>query len=635
MHPNETSADCNACNSRLSAFFSACASCTDKTSSFLKSTLRYAAEHRWVKPVVSTFLAGASAALAYLAATAYQEDENFSAVYTVIPSTVAAVFLTQLSMEYAFPNVMKRINHYRALYTIEWSYMTPVFLNGIMFGRLLPGHNGIKQEWVYYFTSSSVLGTYFGEILANLLRRRLQSSAPSNAIAPLQLPPKNASDLLPEYIAGSSVEPAKSQNSRCYKGTVFFTSAAFLSAGYVIRYLYSEQYAIDPLSVISLFLRHVALASLGALITEEVITRLEKYDTHTLQQISLYLLGPTIQLGNQPYHDVWLLLTGAVVKINQYYATTALIEERNNDKEINAQLRVFFEGKEDLISQMQSNVLLKMHQERGQKIAGDIAYNLFLLGVCVYSSTYSAFRLGSAYFISATILAITTTPYIYRWLKNNTYTALPPQQQKVWDTLNYYLSHNLIPLGAVGIYLSRMIIRYRRLVGELGLLYPNNDLSVPDKNPDDPVAILVGLLYGVLASIWIAFFRSTRREFGTKDFTQENLNTLKKSLEEDNESVPKEKTVFLSHEKQAAILSRIGMFPKLPSCREKQVVSTAQELTDSRKIKIESIANAPFEKSRDIHVRTMLSFFYAIQMSNNASSRIAVVDSAREIIWGL
>src|SRR5688572_6708304 len=119
MHPNETSTDGNACNSRLSAFFSACASCTDKTSSFFKSTLRYAAEHRWVKPVVSTFLAGASAALAYLAATAYQEDEDFSAVYTVIPSTVAAAFLLQLSTEYAFPHVIKKINHYRTIYPFE------------------------------------------------------------------------------------------------------------------------------------------------------------------------------------------------------------------------------------------------------------------------------------------------------------------------------------------------------------------------------------------------------------------------------------------------------------------------------------------------------------------------------------
>jgi hypothetical protein len=403
-------------NSGFANFFSAC---LDQTSIFLKKALIYVAafpENPWVKPIANILLSVASAALAYVASKAYQEDKHFSSVYTVVPSMVVAAFSAQAVLMSLFPDPMKKINHYRTIYPVELMYIAPIIMNGIILGRTLPDYNGIKQEWGYYFSTTIFLGSYLAEITTNRLHQ-LRNRV-SNDLHDVSFEYSNLVISQPHEI-NLTFESIQARSYRYKIGGLFF-SALGLSSGYLIRYLHSQQNSIDPLSTFSMFLRHPAYIFLGSLIMDEFVTRFKKYDTNTLQQVSLYLLGPTIQLGNQPYHDIWFLITGAIIKLNQHIANAALIQEKNKNNNINTQLSAFFENKQDIVWQMQSNILNRAKAGVVKERITRIAYNVFFIAAAIYCATFSVpfskLQLGSAFFLSCSTFSM-MTPYLYRWMK--------------------------------------------------------------------------------------------------------------------------------------------------------------------------------------------------------------------------
>jgi hypothetical protein len=223
---------------------------------------------------------------------------------------------------------------------------------------------------------------------------------------------------------------------------------------------------------------------------------------------------------------------------------------------------------------------------------------------------------------------------------------MPTRQQKIWDTLNYYLSHNLIPVGFFGVYLSRIYIRYRRIMGNVVLSYPDTSYD-PNITPKDAMALAIAFSFGFVMAIWFSYFRNIRNEFASVDFNQQTLESILAKFSqvcEDTENPEEEKTIQSSYGEQATILSRIGMFPSLGFCKTTSPPSAALEIsllseTDrnhrKNKITVQPVENPPYEKSQYIHVRTMLAFFSSVTISNNVTSRLSIVDTTKNIIYGL
>jgi hypothetical protein len=120
-------------------------------------------------------------------------------------------------------------------------------------------------------------------------------------------------------------------------------------------------------------------------------------------------------------------------------------------------------------------------------------------------------------------------------------------------------------------------------------------------------------------------------DFNQTDFMKLSNNLL--SIEaQGGENADKENVLELSYSQQAEILRRIGMFPS----REKSdVIATTGQNNLWDKVNIRTMQHPPYEKAQYLRSRRMNAFVNAVAVSSNVTSRMSVVDEAKNIVFGL